>query len=234
MVFNTKSTSYGILCVTAKEPHYILLNHSFSYPSMQILLKKGNKSVRLNSQETYNIFLSAFPGYVGEGEYTLPRGKIDAIDQNQIINTKIREFIEETKLHHPKFKSITEYPYYDDCDAVIREKWIGLDGKQYFAEYTVFVINNTTDLIPATFDTLCNDYSFIKNAHPLLLNRYKKKYKYDSEIDNFKSPMFIPLELGLKLIKIHRQEEILNLNAKVTKNIIASIINNNNNLFFFK
>ena len=222
--------SYGVLCVTAQRPYYILLNHSPCYSSTQIIVN-NNKLVHLNSQETYNIFLSSFPGYVGEGEYTLPRGRPEPIDQNNLINTKVREFIEETGYYHTDFERIVNKHYLDDKFTSIfndkryniREEWVGLDEKKYSAEYTVFVIDKKSDLekVVKTPNNVLDKFLFFKNAKEPTRTRYIKKYKYDTLIDILKKPTFIPLEDGLELLNVHRSRRILDLNKEDIKNIIS-------------
>ena len=233
MIFdrNTKTNnklkkSYGILCVTAQQPHQILLNHSPSYPVTQVTV---NNNFNLNYQELYNIFLSSFPNHVGEGEYTLPRGRPEIIDLNITINTKIREFIEETKLYHNDFERIINEHYinpnyksiFNDNDYKIQEKWVGLDKKRYFAEYTVVVINDREEL-KATNDPLdvFQNYLFFNQADKSIMNRYLKKFRYDLPIDNLKIPKFIPLEEGLKKMNIYREERILDLDENKIRDII--------------
>lgn len=214
--------SYGILCVTANFPYYVVLTCSPSYATLDIL---KNKKRKINSSECYNLFLASFPGTSGEGQYSLPRGKIDKIDNNSVINTKIREFMEETKCMHPQLKLLANEHYtrdknglaicsiFTDKDCIVEEKWIGLDNRIYSAEYTIFVIDGLEDLTrlcDESINMICSDDILEGDLLPFTqaLTRRKERYKrshfYNSRVDRMKRTIVMPLVDVMDHLNAHR------------------------------
>ena len=184
---------------------------------------KNNKSfcklnfdnININTNEYYNLLLNSFPNSSLEGEYTLPKGKIDNIlDKKNCIYTKVREFIEETKYTHPSFSSILNKHYKDpnfksflnNEKFILRETWIGLDNKIYNCEYSVFIIEsmnelnfigNRNNIVP--FNYFLTYFDVYKNC-----DKYHKKYKQSSNLDRKKTTLFISINEGIDLLNQHK------------------------------
>ena len=216
---NNNNTSYGIICVS--QDGYIIINQSQPYIINNI--KKQNKyfykqnycRILLNTNEKYNLTLNLFPNASLEGEYTLPKGKIDDMDKKNCVNTKVREFIEETKHSHPCFKPLLDQHFNDrnfksflnDENFIIRESWIGLDNKIYHCEYSVLVINSMSELIPVNnnnnntvpFNYFLSQFKVYANC-----NKYYKRYKQSSNLDKKKNIIILPIKKGIELLNEHK------------------------------
>ena len=210
--------SYGIICIS--RDGYIVINKSPPYIKTYIRKNKRNShkshfvNIRINSNEKYSLILSLFPNSSLEGEYTLPKGKIDEIDQKNKIYTKVREFIEETKLSHPYLLSMLNNHYnnlnfksfLNDEKYILRESWIGLDNNIYNCEYSVFVINSINELIPISnknnivpFDYFLKNFDIYRNC-----NNFYKKYKQSSKLDSQKKTLFLSINEGIDLLNKHK------------------------------
>ena len=211
--------SYGIICVT--RDNYIILNKSPPYIKSYIkkvvknFYKTNFGKIKVNTNEKYNLLLSAFPNFSLEGEYTLPKGRIDDMDKKNCIFTKVREFIEETKLTHPSFSQLLNKHYQDsnfksflnDENFILRECWLGLDNKIYKCEYSVFIINSIQELVfvndessnTVPFNYFLNSFDIYRDC-----NKYHKKYKQSSNLDSQKETLFLPIETGINLINQHK------------------------------
>ena len=213
------SKSYGIICVT--RDNYIVLNKSPPYIKsyMKKVVKNFSKTnfgkIKVNTNEKYNLLLSAFPNSTLEGEYTLPKGRIDDMDKKNSIFTKVREFIEETKVTHPLFSQLLNKHYQDssfksflnDENFILRERWLGLDNKIYNCEYSVFIINSIKELIFVN-DVNSNTVPFSYFLDSFNVYRdcgiYYKKYKQSSSLDRQKQTLFLPIEIGFNLLNQHK------------------------------
>ena len=218
-----KNWSYGIICVSKEG--YMIINKSPPYIKSRI--RKSNKKnsknnffgyISLNTNEKYNLTLGMFPNTTLEGEYTLPKGKMDDIDKKNSIYTKVREFIEETKLIHKDFSTILNQHFIDpnfksflnDEKFIIKESWIGLNGIIYYCEYSVFVIKSMNELVPINlnnnndkaivpFNYFLNNFSIYKNC-----NRYHKKYLKSSNLDRQKTTVIVPIPRAVQLLNEHK------------------------------
>ena len=217
--------SYGIICVSREND--IVINKSPPY--IKTYLKKFNKyfhranfrHIAVNTNEKYNLLLNSFSNSSLEGEYTLPKGKIDDMDKKNKIFTKVREFIEETKLTHPSFPYLLNQHYRDpnfksflnDESYIIRESWLGLNNKIYNCEYSVFVIDSMRELIPlkcgntVPFNYFLTEFDVYQDC-----DKYYKKYKQSSNLDSQKTTIFAPIKAGIKLLNEHKINLINNNN----------------------
>ena len=228
-----KQISYGIICVS--RDGYIVMNKSPPYikTHMKTINKNYHKTdfglVKLNTNEKYNLILSLFPNSTMEGEYTLPKGKMDDMDKKNSVFTKVREFIEETKYTHPIFPFLLNNHYenpnfksfLNDENFILRESWLGLDNKIYKCEYSVFIIKSITELVPlnnnnnnniVSFKYFLNNFKVYQNC-----NKYYKRYKQSSNLDSQKKTLFIPIKQGINLLNQHKLnvEEIHNNDSRI-------------------
>lgn len=210
--------SYGILCIS--RDGYMVINKSPPY--IKTILKRKNKNyhkqnygyIFINNNEKYNILLNGFPNSSLEGEYTLPKGKIDDMDKRNSINTKVREFIEETKYTHRSFKYILNKHYNDpkfisflnNEKYIIKESWLGLDNKIYNCEYSILLIDSMNELIPignnnntVSFNYFTKNFKVYENCH-----KYYKRYRSSSNLDSQKETLFLPLSEAIELVNIHK------------------------------
>lgn len=249
-----RQISYGIICVS--NDGYIVINKSTPY--IKTSMRKDNENIfqttnfgqiKVNTNEKYNLMLSSFPNSTLEGEYTLPKGKIDDMDGRDFIFTKIREFIEETKNTHPLFRVILNKHYQDsnfisflnDEKSILRECWLGLDNKIYKCEYSVFVVDSMRELFSVNdknndntvpFDYFLNEFDVYRNC-----NKYKKKYKQSSKLDSQKITLFLPIEIGIDLLNQHKinlmKEYNSNYDSRIQSNDIYSIISSYSSSSFY-
>ena len=214
-----KKISYGIICVS--KDGYLVINKSPPYMKMNMKNKIRNYNRKLfmqfnvNTNEKYNLLLSLFPNSSLEGEYTLPKGKIDDMDKKNSIFTKVREFIEETKYTHSSFSDLLNNHYcnsefksfLNDEKYILRESWLGLDNKIYNCEYSVFVIDSINELIPTNnnknlivpFKYFLTQFNVYQNC-----DKYYKRYKQSSNLDSQKHTIFIDIEDGISLLNQHK------------------------------
>lgn len=227
--------SYGIICVSRENEMVI----NISPPYIKTNLKKQNnnknfKHVEVNTNEKYNLLISAFAHSSFEGEYTLPKGKIDDMDKKNKIYTKVREFIEETKFTHASFSYLLNKHYQDpnfksflnDENHIIRESWIGLDNKIYNCEYSVFVINSMSELIPLYCNTVPFNYFLEEFDVYKDCNKYYRKYRQSSNLDRQKSTIILPIDQGVELLNEHKIN-LPNINrpdSRIQTNDILNII----------
>ena len=228
-------TSYGIICVS--RDGFMVINKSPPY--MKLNMKKNHHSknfgnITVNTNEKYNLLLSAFPNSSLEGEYTLPKGRIDYMDKKNKNFTKVREFIEETKYTHPLFSPLLNKHYQDsnfksflnDENYILQESWLGLDNKLYKCEYSVFVIDSINEL--EYINNHCSNtvpFSyFIKSFNVYQdCSKYKKKYKQSSNLDSQKQTLFVPIEIGINLL--NRDKINIDNNSLIQANDIYQILN---------
>lgn len=243
--------SFGIMCIESCYPYLTLVCCSPSYAATNLItntvgickdIVKVNEhttiiNAYLNIYESYNVLMSSFPrGTMGEGQYTLPRGQISKIDKNRISQTKIREFIEEGKhalpemLNNTTFNTLPSLSWLENNDLCVHEKWIGLDNKIYYAEYSVLIVkpgnlnkiklcNNETVPIDYIFKNLNRFKSISKNDK----NKYQLQYKTrDKYIDRLKIPILIPLHEALKYFKMNRIKTIEEINEGKIFNILKN------------
>ena len=194
-----------------------------SPPYIKSYIKKVNKKISrnnigcisLNTNEIYNLTLGMFPNTNIEGEYTIPKGKVDEIDKKNSIYTKVREFIEETKYTHPLFKTILNQhflnpnfkSFLNDEKYILNESWIGLDGNVYYCEYSVFVIKSMKELIQVgynnnsivPFSYFLKNFLIYKNC-----NNHYRKYIQSSNLDSQKITEFIPIQIAIQLLNEHK------------------------------
>ena len=232
----TKSVSYGILCVS--RDGYIVLNKSPPYVKTYLNDGRKNKNkkllnpirldnlivnagLRVNTNEKYNLLLSSFSHATLEGEYTLPKGKMDVMDEKRSIFTKVREFIEETKHTHPLFPALLNEHYRDpnfqsflnDENFILRESWLGLDNRVYHCEYSVLVIDAITELIPVSSSHSVVPFKYFLTHFDIYKNckKYYKKYRRGSNLDRQKVTLFLPIVTAVNLLNQHK----LNLYASL-------------------
>ena len=233
---NKKKWSYGIICVSLEEG-YMVINKSLPYIKSQLIENSNNNGYNtLNTNEKYNITLNMFPNTTLEGEYTLPKGKIDVMDQNNTIYTKLREFIEETKLTHPDFSTIANnhyaYPdtfqsFLNDKNNIVRESWMGLNGVTYYCEYSVFVIQSLKELVPISdvgvvpFNYFLQNFAVYKNS-----DKYYKRYSQSSILDRHKTTYFVPIYKAIQLLNEHKiNNNTNNVDSRLKLTDIITAIN---------
>lgn len=212
----TKKKSYGIICITKNGK--MVLNQSVPYIYTKMCKKEFKQRygyINLNTNEKYNLDLNLFPNATLEGEFTLPKGQIDHIDNKNCILTKIREFIEETKYTHPTLEKLFQKHYenpnfksfLNDPDYMLHDKYLGLDGKIYECEYSIFVIDSIKELIPINGDNNIVPFKFfIDNLfiHSNYESKDYKNYQRSSKLDQLKKTIFISIENGIYLINKHK------------------------------
>ena len=208
--------SYGILCISRKGE--MVINKSPPYINSNInrkYFKQKYGAVKLNTNEKYNLDLGLFPDATLEGEFTLPKGHVDYMDKKNPIFTKIREFIEETKLSHPTLNYLLKKHFEDpnfksflnDENFIIREQWLGLNGNIYRCEYSVFVIDSMEELVPINcyynntvpFEYFVNNFLIYSNC-----DKYFKEYRKSSKLDSFKKTLITSISTGISLLNEHK------------------------------
>ena len=174
--------SYGLICVSASD-QLAIINTSPSYIYQDIYFGGKSKSgfKKMTHQQAADLVIGSFPGGTCEGMYTLPRGHCDPIDGGNMVTTKIREFIEETRLYHDDFFS----PEKRDRlrDYCITEDWVGLNNVRYTANYSVFVVDKLSEL-----RTTQNVNQTLKSIFPRLRrkNKYFKRHSFTQRFDAIK------------------------------------------------
>ena len=214
--------SYGILCIS--RDGYIVMNKSPCYIKTKLEYFKGGRNlhrnnfgyVMLNSNEKYSLDMGLFPNATLEGEYTLPKGHMESIDNDNYIFTKLREFIEETKYTHPIFYTLFENHYeskkfksfLNDENFIIREKWMGLNNKIYESEYSVFIIDSINELkqIRKT-NNIVPFKHFLKYSIYSKCFQYYDRYMKSCRLDRYKTTEFLPIERGIQLLNQHKLKE---------------------------
>ena len=210
-----KKYSYGILCISRNGR--MVINTSPPYIDSTIskkIFKQKYKYIDLNTNEKYNLDLALFPTATLEGEFSLPKGQMDRMDQKTPIFTKIREFIEETKYSHPclenlmekhfknpKFKSFLNYQNF-----IIKEQWMGLNGIIYECEYSVFLIDSMDELIPVNNDQNIVPLDFFTQKFSIYAkyDKYHKQNKKNANLDGLKQTLFVPIHSGICLLNEHK------------------------------
>ena len=242
-----KKYSYGILCISKdgqmvinKSPPYIKSNINRKY------FKQRYGYIRLNTNEKYNLDLGLFPDATLEGEFTLPKGQMDHMDKKNSIFTKIREFIEETKYTHPHLNYLLK-KYFDDPNfksflndenVIIKEEWLGLDGKIYHCEYSVFLIDSMTELIPircynnnnnnnndiVLFEYFSKNFSVYSNC-----DKYYKEYKKSSKLGSLKKTLFTFISSGIFLLNEHKINIYTDDDSRIKLQDISNIFKKKHN-----
>lgn len=202
--------SYGLLCVSASE-ELAILNLSPSYIYQDIYFSKGSTYGyrTMMKQQAVDLVLGSFPGGTSEGMYTIPRGHKDSIDGCNLVTTKIREFIEETRLYHDDFYS----PEKRDClsNQCITEEWVGLNNVRYTANYSIFIVNKLSEL-RKTEDV----NETLKDIFPRLRkkNKYFRKHRYTRHFDSIKQVSRIPLHQLQELLNRSKSQNIIPFDVK--------------------
>jgi len=186
------------------------------------------RQITLNSNEHYNLLLASFPNGTVEGQFCPPRGKIDAIDNNDTSITKVREFLEESKFSHsilpllsknhfqnPNYKSIL-----NSAEHCVTEEWIGLDNNRYRVEYCVLIIKSLKELeyigkrnnVPSKciIDKLLPTNIYNKST----INHYRRRFKYNANLDKLKQTIALPITLALAHLNTHKLKIIKSIESK--------------------
>ena len=174
----------------------------------------------INSNVKYNLLMASFPFGTVEGQFGLPKGRMDSIDCGNPTNTKIREFIEETRYVHPSMLKIATHHYQDpnyispftDKNYRVVEEWEGLNNCVYWVEYTVFFIKSMDELIhlgsgPETRDFILNNIPSVANASDRVKRGFKEKFHYVSHVDDKKRPVILALNDALFRLNSHRIQQ---------------------------
>lgn len=209
--------SYGILCVSL-DGLTVIMTESPAYFAQQNNYRYAGGNFSLNSNLRYNLLLSSFPNGIVEGQYSLPRGKPDPIDNDNVILTKIREFMEETKLYHPKLLELASEHYRDpnyksfftDNTFTVTEEWQGLNNVTYRMQYSIFVIPSMDEL-KAVSGGCIGDFitDNMRNNIPASVRKiFLKKYDSKNRIDCMKKLRNIPLSEALFLMNTHKLKRI--------------------------
>lgn len=209
--------SYGIMCVS--EEGFVLMNESPSYFTQRSHYKTTGK-FNVNSNIRNNLLMASFPYGTVEGQFGLPKGRLDAIDCGNLINTKIREFIEETRCYHPILLDYATQHYRDpsyispftDKAFQVVEEWIGLDNCLYWVEYTVIFIKSLDELIflddgPRTRDFILKEIPVIANASDKIKRGYRNKFHFVSRVDNQKNTIPVLLHQALFHMDCHKLQK---------------------------
>ena len=214
--------SYGIMC--ADESGNVLMNESPPYFTQKSQYKSIGQ-FNLNSNIINNLLLASFPYGTSEGQFGLPKGRIDAIDYGSTINTKIREFIEETRHYHPILLHYSTRHYRDsnyvspftDNICQVAEEWVGLDNCLYWVEYTIIFIPSLSELIflgneLQTREFLLRELPVIANADDKIKKDYKKKYHFGSQVDNLKTTREFTHRLALFHLDCNKLRKVKSIN----------------------
>ena len=205
-----------------------------SPPYIKPRVKNNIGYITLNTNEKYNLISNMFPNSNLEGQYTLPKGKMDDIDKKNCIYTKVREFIEETKYTHPQLIELANKHYVNpkfksflnDERFTLRESWMGLDGIVYYCEYSVFIINSMEELILVNinivpFQYFLDNFLVYKNC-----NKYYKKYIQSSNLDSQKETKFILIDDCIRLLNEHKINNNNNNNNNKCKSKDSRLMSN--------
>lgn len=222
-------TSYGLICVSLLErkvvtilsPPYISQNiyaptQSKRYHSLKFSACPSPKIIKLNSNQGYDLMLGSFENGFAEGTFALPRGHKENIDGRNTVQTKIREFVEETGLFHPQFR----YPATMKLYHNFNEEWIGLNNVHYKANYSVFVIKSMNELINVE-----------KNKRDIISLLYQKniqnRYRYSIKYDSLKKAADIPIENLNLYLNNNKYKRIVDVDV----DRIVEIVNENEQNF---
>ncbi|KAF7678009.1 hypothetical protein TCON_2611 [Astathelohania contejeani] len=200
----------------------------------------------ITEAEYVNLYQHMFGnGNTFEGEYTLPRGQPEKIDQKIPIVTQIREFMEETHCTHSDFISIINTvkgnkKTYNYILPTITEKWIGLNGKTYQCDYSILVeATNENHLIPFNhsrskcLNWLLENLGDITNSSDTpnnAIKRYSCRFPYSHRLDEEKTAYFISLGEALIHINNHRLKTLIPLD---TQKLIYTIVKKINESRFY-
>lgn len=221
--------SFGILCVTLDG--YVVVIESPSYAFQRAYGKRCGK-LTLSLNEMYNLQMSSFPNCIVEGQYSLPRGKTEKIDKKNVALTKIREFIEETKYIHrdliyyanTHYQNVGFKSFLTDKEFTVSEIWYGLDNVKYIMEYSIFVIGSADELKRVkgveSIMALCKCFSS---------EQYKRQFKRDSKIDNFKRAVLVPIDDLILCKNVHRLNIVKEIEVYKIFDAIKKYKSNRNN-----
>ena len=206
--------SYGIICVSREGE--VLMNESPSYFTQTSHYKPMGK-FSINSNIRNNLLFASFPHGTSEGQYGFPKGRIDAIDCGCVINTKIREFIEETRCYHPILLKYATHHYrnpkyispFTDNLFQVEEEWVGLDNLSYWVQYTIIIIPSLDELIFLgdgfrTRNFILKEIPVIANANSKIKKAYRDKFHFGSRVDNQKRTVRVTLDKALLHLNCHK------------------------------
>ena len=238
---NTRSRySYGLLCISSDG--YVVMNESPSYFTQHNKYLTVNDGAygtfSLNSNLRYNLQLAGFPNATVESQFAPPRGKKESIDQNSVINTKVREFVEETKLFHPKLNNITANHAHDpffrsfftDSNFTLEEEWVGLDNNKYWVQYSVFVIDSIRELQRCgclTRNYILNRIHSFSLTSDTLKQEYADKYKFNAMLDYRKRTVALPIKDAVFHMNNHKMRSIKSIREEDLMNCIKKYHTNN-------
>jgi len=192
------------------------------------------RQIILNSNEHYNLLLASFPNGTVEGQFCPPRGKIDAIDNNDTSITKVREFLEESKFSHsillllsknhfqnPNYKSML-----NNAEHCVTEEWIGLDNNRYRVEYCVFIIKSLRELeyigkrnnVPSKY--IINKLLPTNKYHKSTINHYRRRFPFNANLDKLKQTIALPIPLALAHLNTHKLKIIKSIESKKNFHLI--------------
>ena len=219
--------SYGIMCISMDER--VLMNHSPPYFTQRYQYKQCG-TYRFNSNMRYNLLMASFPYGTVEGQYGLPKGRIEPIDFCNTENTKIREFIEETRHYHPlmlkyaksqDFRNPAEYfpSVFTDTTFRVQEEWVGLNNCSYWVEYTILFIKSMNEFIfigdgHQTREFIMKEIPVIANASDRLRRAYREKFPFVCDADDKKAPVIVPLDEALFHLNTHKLQVFKSVTKK--------------------
>ena len=135
------------------------------------------------------------------------------------MNTKIREFVEETGLYHPQFKCPSKMNVFHN----FKEEWIGLDNVHYKANYSLFIVQSLSELVEIEKNQ--------QNIIELLYSDSSKKhlrtcgnkcYYYNEKYDSKKIPTDIPIEYLNLFMSNNKYFRIVDIDLDQIINILDS------------
>lgn len=200
----------------------------------------------MSQAEYVNLYQHMFGnGNTIEGEYTLPRGQPEKIDQKIPIITQIREFMEETHCFHldfiPIIKRIKLGMIHNNQYnlPMISEEWIALNGKTYQCDYSILIeTENANNLIQFTHSrSRCLNWILgtlgcifnlnDKKTNNRAIKNYMHRFPFSHRLDEEKIACYFPLEEALIHINSHRLKTLIPFNSEtLIKTIIKKIKEN--------